>query len=231
VRMSSLLPGLLSSYRLFFCLCVVCVAASAAVPQSSRRAAGPAASSAPDRAVEEERLELERARFDFEKEKYRSELDERRRASHAEILKAAIGAAPFVVAIIGLWFESSKRRREEALQRESREKNEILQFQLKAAEITFDVRNSGEIGPKAAALAQLFPDRVPKDFAKNLNPDEIRFGPPTIEAKLKLLELLSQCSSQRAVILRIWGHMFPRDKDYPWFQSLCADGVVTRASD
>ena len=197
--------------------------------------------------VEERKLELEIKKFefekneklDFEKKKFSEEMDHKRLDSSRENRKMWVEfcgvAVPLLVAIIGVWVETYKRRVEESAQRISQEESEKLQFQLKAAEIAFDVRNSREIQPKAAALAQLFPERLPKDFAKNLDPDTIRFGPPATEAKLELLKLLAQYPNQRTVILRTWGHMFPLDTgkwkasehpNYAWFDGVLNDPSI-----
>ena len=194
--------------------------------------------------VEQRKLDLERDKFEFEKKKYGEELVQKQRDSDHESIKTWIAGVavivPLWVAIIGFWLESRKRRLEDYAQRVSREKSEELQFQLKAAEIAFDVRNSREIQPKAAALAQLFPGRLPANFAKNLDPETIRFGPPATEAKLELLKLLAQYPTQRTVILRTWGHMFPADTgkwkssehpNYAWFEGVLGDSSINVNAD
>jgi hypothetical protein len=220
------------------CFSLLCASACCAVdvPQSP---VTPHVSSDRSASVEERKLDLETAKFEFEKKKYGEEMVKRQRDSHRESIQTWIGGGvvivPILLAIIGVWVEAYKRRVEESAQRVSREESEKLQFQLKAAEIAFDVRNSREIQPKAAALAQLFPERLPKHFAKNLDPDTIRFGPPATDAKLELLKLLAQYPTQRTVILRTWGHMFPTDigkwkasehPNYAWFDGVLSDPNV-----
>lgn len=218
-----------------------CASASAAAPVSADQLVIPAANSNRNSGIEERKLDLERAKFEFEKEKHKSETDQKRQDSRNELIKAIVAAVslgvPFLVAIIGLWAEGRNRRHDEIAQRQSREKNEELQFQLKAAEIALDVRISAEIRPKAEALAQLFPGRLPQDFARNLDPEMIHFGLPNAEAKMELLKLLSQYPGERDVTLRIWGHMFPADTgkwrrsehpDYSWFKAILEDATIVQ---
>lgn len=213
----------------------------AAAPVTADRIAAPAPNGEKSSGVEEKKLDLERAKFEFEKVKYKDELDQKRRDSQNDLIKTVVAAlslgVPFLIAVIGVWAESRNRRRNDIAERDSREKNEKLQFQLKAAEIALDVRNSGEIQPKAAALAQLFPDRLPQNFAKNLDPETIRFGPPTTDAKMELLKLLAQYPNERGAILRIWSHMFPADVgkwnksehlDYSWFKAIIDDANLNK---
>ena len=223
---------------LFGCFCLLCASACCAmdVPHPP---VTPNANSNRSASVEERKIDLETAKFEFEKKKYSEEMVQRRRDSNRESLQTWIGGGvvivPILVAIIGVWVEAYKRRLAESDQRLSREQSEKLQFQLKVAEIAFDVRNSREIQPRAAALAQLFPDRLSTDFANNLDPDKIRFGPPATDAKVELLKLLAQHPTQRTVILQTWRHMFPENSanwkasahpNYSWLDSVLSDPSI-----
>lgn len=207
---------------------------------ASQAAANQVSKSQTNSGIEEKKLDLDREKLAFEKTKHKDEIDQKKQDSHNDLVKIIVSAAslgiPLIVAIIGFWVEARNRRKNEEIERASREQNETLQFQLKAAEIALDVRNSAEIQPKAAALAQLFPKRLPNNFAKDFDPEAIRFGPPITESKIKLLELLAQYPNERTNILRIWGHMFPGDTGkkksdlaaYLWFNAILDDEMLDK---
>lgn len=203
--------------------------------------AAPKASTSSNFSVDEEKIQLDRERLDFESEKFSKEMSLKASEARTEWLKALISgiaiAVPITLAVIGIWHESKNRRDDAKRELESRQANEKLQFQLKAAEIALNAPDAGQVKQKAEALMQMFPERLPEGWAKNLTPAKFWFGPGR-ESRLELLKILAECPSQRASILKIWSYLFPGDKTgwkepvggYYWLEEILKDTSLNRDS-
>src|ERR1700757_3961056 len=106
------------------CFILICASACCAV-DASQSPVTPPVSSDRSSTVEQRKLDLETAKFEFEKRKYGEEMVQRQRESSRASIQTWIGAGvvivPILVAIIGVWVEAYKRRVEESAQRVSRE--------------------------------------------------------------------------------------------------------------
>ena len=85
-------------------------------------------------------------------------------------------------------------------------------FELKAAEIVMNSENPFSAYAKAEALLELFPNRIPKNFAAHLKPDELS-GPGIEELKI-LLPLLMEHTTKRQEILGLWKQILPADTSW-----------------
>ena len=146
-----------------------------------------------------------------------------------ELWRAAIQgitiSGPIIAALIAAWYARKNFLEEQRLARQSREEDqrlerearvdeEKLQFQLKAAEIALNAQDSGQVRTKARILATLFPERLPRNFADDFNPNLLRFGPGGPQFRLDLLRLLMQYPERREDLVQFWGLMFPGDKGW-----------------
>lgn len=149
--------------------------------------------------VEREKLEIERRKLDIDQERLRVE---RFRAwwTGVSIFVPVIVAAASVV--IAVWSQREAAR---------------SSFEIKAAEIVMSTDNPYTTHGKAAALAMLFPDRLPANFAKSFDPETFTGALPIDEAefnaKKELLKLLiDRRDADRRKLLADWKQLFPEDK-------------------
>ena len=112
---------------------------------------------------------------------------------------------PLLIAA-GTFFYNSQNQREQAR----------IDFKLKAAEIVLNAQGPTEAKNKAAAMAALFPDYLPSDFAENFKP--LDYGSPKISTpQIELLTLIIEHPDQRNEIIDMWLHVAPFDK---WAEKL-----------
>jgi hypothetical protein len=130
--------------------------------------------------VEREKLELERAKVELEGEKLKVE--------KFKALWTGISImVPLLVAVItigfGVWsqmkqsqnqFEIQKLQAE--IQSELQRQQARSQFEIKAAEIVMNTETPLGAQTKAKALANMFPDRLPSNFAASFDPDSYSIG-------------------------------------------------------
>jgi len=81
--------------------------------------------------------------------------------------------AAFTLAL-GVWNQNQQAR----LQRETQERAERAQFELKAAELVLNEKGPVGAKNKAKALQALFPDKLPKDFVSSFNPADFEGKKP-----------------------------------------------------
>ena len=177
--------------------------------------------------LDERRLKLEEARFAFDQKKY-----ERDRGLEWGKAWAAIGSV-LVTLGVGLSayiFQVRARRRDEA-----------LQFQLKAAEIVMDARDTNQASRKAEFLTKLFPGRL--DLLETaLKAQHFPFFGRSQETREDLLKVLAQHPESRGDIIRAWEILFPWDSTdsrwatksddqrnaYRWFDELKKDELLNQ---
>ncbi len=112
---------------------------------------------------------------------------------------------PLLIAV-GTFFYNSQNQREQAR----------IDFKLKAAEIVLNAQGPTEAKNKAAAMAALFPDYLPSDFAEDFTP--LDYGSPKISSpQIQLLTLILEHPDQRNEIIDMWLQVAPFDK---WAEKL-----------
>ncbi len=62
---------------------------------------------------------------------------------------------------------------------------------------------------KANAIQSLFPNKLPKDFAKSFDPEQ--FGSDSSVSRIELLKMMSAKPEHAMDILAMWKAMFPDD--------------------
>ena len=175
--------------------------------------------------IESQRLALDRERLAFERQKYERDSILEQRKMWATVASVFV---PFSLGVLAYWAQALAQR-----------KQERLQFQLKAAELIMDARDTTEVKRKAELLKKLFPERL-----KDLKLDEKRY--PSFsrsqETRLELLKLFAEFPETRGDVLRAWGMLFPwesersgwsakeqTEKDeYRWFDELSADKTLSQ---
>jgi hypothetical protein len=141
-------------------------------------------------ALERDRLELERAKFESDRSLGERRLRQERVDRYVTVAGIAI---PILVAGLALWGNLQTAKT-----------NADSEFRLKAAELSL----TGAIGPstirqRAQALRDLFPDRLPADFANDITGGEFLLGTPD-EFRLRILEdaaSKAQCAEQ---VIGLW---------------------------
>ncbi len=88
-------------------------------------------------------------------------------------------------------------------------------FELKAAELAFDTEGPVGTFNKARALAALFPDKLPTDFAATFDPN--KYGVSRSEPRFELLKLITEYPDQKNDIIEMWLKLFP---DHTWAEDL-----------
>src|SRR5262245_56919808 len=91
------------------------------------------------------------------------------------------------------------------------------QFEIKAAEIVLQTRSPGEASDKAIVLKELFPNRLPENFAQSFNPEKfLSYSPDIISEKLELLKILQgKKIAEMKDLVRLWILLYPEDTAGP----------------
>jgi hypothetical protein len=112
---------------------------------------------------EREKIMIEREKLNIEREKLKLE----RFKSWWTGISIVI---PIIVAVAGIFFSIWSLNQQAKLQSEIQAQQERSQFEIKAAEIVMSSEGPIKAQAKARALANLFPDRLPPNFAASFNP-------------------------------------------------------------
>jgi hypothetical protein len=177
--------------------------------------------------IENRKVSLDSARFAFEQQKYERdhELEERK------AMYTALGLLlPLYGALVAY-----------VIQVRARKKDETLQFQLKAAEIVMDARDTNQVKRKAELLTKLFPGRL-RELEGALKQNDYPYFGRSNETREELLKLLAQYPEGRSEILRAWALLFPWDSAdsgwskksdadkglYKWLDELARDAVLSQ---
>ena len=169
--------------------------------------------------IEEQRLDLDRDRLNFDKQKYDPTLETLEAVTPIASVLATVGFA-----FLAYFIQLRIRRRDEA-----------LQFQLKAAEVFMAAPDANQAKRRAEFLSRLFPKRlgVLQTVLRDDGEDWPYFG-RSIGSRKELLDLLAQHPESRAEIIRAWEILFPWNSttsewakkpkeekaDYRWFDEL-----------
>lgn len=84
------------------------------------------------------------------------------------------------------------------------------EFQIKAAEIVTRFQDPDEMKGRALILSQLFPDKLPHDFAESFNPIPFR-GETHFAIKIDLLKFIIQNKQHKQEIIQMWKELLPAD--------------------
>lgn len=132
----------------------------------------------------------DRDRFEFDR------YNEQRKAK-IEIWKGVIsGVALLVPLLIGVYSIRAQSR---------------MNFELKAAEIVMNARNVFGVRTRADVLRDLFPDKLPPDFADSFDPEKHTSRGPSPESKLELLKLIVAHPEREKDIVQLWRRMYISD--------------------
>jgi len=113
--------------------------------------------------IEREKLEIERRKIELEQEKIKIERSKARWTAISIIVPLIVAA---ITVIFGLWNQTKQAR----IQAEIQAQQARNEFELKAAEMILKTETPLEAHTKARALAEMFPDRLPRDFASSFDP-------------------------------------------------------------
>lgn len=157
------------------------VLASAPLALASQESPAPAISSP----LEKQRLEVERQRLELERKRLDMERTNR-------LVTLGAVAVPLVVAWLTLRAQARSA------------------FDLKAAELVLGAPSPWAAEARAAVLQQLFPRRLPANFAQSF--DKRNFpGARKYEMKLEILRQLIEHPDRKGAILEDWQRAFPGD--------------------
>lgn len=155
-------------------------------------------------------VSLEREKLSIEREKLEVE---RIKAKWNAIAVVVPLLAAILTVAFGLWTHNQ--------QAES-------QFEIKVAEIVMQSGSPMEALGRAQAFMAMFPDRLPKDFAKPFDPQEFtnqETGVP--ESKKEFLILLADKGLTKEEIVKIWKHLFPGDE---WMKDFSLESVLSNSN-
>jgi hypothetical protein len=141
--------------------------------------------------IEKQKLAFEREKIDLEKTK--------------AWLMAGTIVIPLLVAILTVYFQLRT-----AFQ--IKESDARTAFELKAAEIVLSSGGPKKAKARATVLSQLFPNRLPENFAESFNPS-IMPGSQHAD-KLEFLKLALERPDKRADLIALWKELFPWDNEW-----------------
>jgi hypothetical protein len=129
-----------------------------------------------------EGLNLDVEKVAIEKEKLLLERDKMKLETHKVWLTGASIFIPLLIAAISFsisFYTSAQQAKLQTQLQAKQAENQLAmqerqakdQFELKAAEIAMNARTPLEAKTKAKALANLFPDRLPSNFAESFDPN------------------------------------------------------------
>ena len=92
------------------------------------------------------------------------------------------------------------------------DKQAQARFQLKAAELVLAAQSANQARASAEALATMFPEQLPRDFAARFPADLPAFGPDITQAKIDMLKLMAARSPKSSEpLIKLWCQFFPED--------------------
>lgn len=164
--------------------------------------------------MDEDELELERQKLQWEREKliksHELELEKLKKENGLNFKNTIPGISIIVsalIVIVTLWVNEQNQIDQNKADRELARMTASFDFQLKAAEIVMNSDNPGEARSKAIALKRFFKNMLPEDFGDNFNTTDL--GGPN---KAKIIDLLAEYPNNRAQILRDWALLWPNDE-------------------
>jgi hypothetical protein len=156
-------------------------------------------------AIEREKIAMERERLDLEPQKLR---EERCRT----LLTAGSIFGSVLIAALTFFYHICALHQEAALAHELQVVEAQAAFELKAAEIVMDTQTPLAAKNRTRALADLFPDRLPSDFAITFDP-AVYGGSTPLEARIELFRALVEYPDRALEIHSLWSDAFP-SKDW-----------------
>lgn len=125
--------------------------------------------------IEEKKLALEEKKVEIEFEKLRVERLKGWTTGGSIVISLLIAALTLA---FGIWSQHKQvmtqidlQNRQAKAQLELQEQNAKAQFEIKAAEIVMNTNSPRVTRNKAQALANLFPDHLPSNFAESFDPN------------------------------------------------------------
>jgi hypothetical protein len=194
-------------------LCVALIAPGMAIISTSRSEAqtvGASSTRSP------ESIELEKLKFEFEKG-----LEANKLAIEREKMWITGGSLliPLLLGVITLAWQSWTTAKQ-------KERDASDAFELKAAEIIFKSESPLAARNIARAIAFLYPNRLPKEFAKAFDPKQFTGGGARYEAKLEVFKAACAKVQTPDQVYNIWFKIFPGDE---WIKPLVHAPVVSPA--
>ena len=180
-----------------------------------------------DKELGNARLSLDERRLALDKQKYEQDHELERQKNFWSIVALA---GPLIAGVAAYIFQIWTRKREEA-----------LQFELKAAEIVMNARDTNEAKNKAELLTMLFRGRL-QALELALGKEQFPYFGRSVERREELLKTLAQYPETRADVIRAWELFFPWDgegtgwskksaaekKAYNWFNELKKDELLNK---
>ena len=162
--------------------------------------------------VDERRLELDRDRLEFEKQKFvvetKRENDELENEKTKQIWSAASAIAPIIAALFTLGYSVWSFRKQSVAAATLQNDTAKLQFDMKAAEIAFAGKTPEAVENRAKLLKKIFGKRLPDNFPPHFEPEEHGGGKEAPEGKLAFVEMLLKYPGQDQKIFRLWSELF-----------------------
>jgi hypothetical protein len=152
--------------------------------------------------------ELENKKLVIEREKLRIE------GSTSKWWSPISALGPLIIALGTLIFSILSFQSQGKQQANMQLQAAKLQFEIKAAEIAFSGKTALAVLNRAKALKRIFPDRLPQDFTKAYDPEELVGVKEPSEEKKFFLELLLKYPGKQADVIDLWEKLFPGDEEW-----------------
>jgi hypothetical protein len=147
--------------------------------------------------LEFKKLELEKQRIQLEQKKLEIERSKARWTSVSILVPLLVIA---VTVGLNIWSQNQQARSD---------------FEIKAAEIVLSADKPSEASAKAKALQDLFPDRLPENFAESFQ-TEVYSG-PSAAPRTEILHLIVEHPDYKQEIIDMWRQLFP---SHAWVENL-----------
>jgi hypothetical protein len=181
----------------------------------------------PDPDLERAKLQLDRERFEHDKELARERFDHEQQLDKSKTseekrrtwLTAGSIFIPLLIAALTFANASFTQDRQAEDQLALQAQQAQAEFELKAADIVMASDSAAGTYNKARAMRALFPNRLPLDFADSFNPSDFTSSNEAgvVQSKKELLNLLADHPSERQQIIDTWKYLFPDDE---WVKDL-----------
>lgn len=213
------------------------VSSEAAYAQAKPSSSGATASKPPSgktpSAKEEESLAVQRERLEMDKQKFASDratekekLDLERSKLKVEQSKVLWSALSTIVPLLGVLltvvYSMWSFKKQTALQIAAQNEAAKLDFEIKAAEITFAGKSPQAVRNRGNALKAMFGGRLPGRFLEGFDPKTYGGDKEAPEDKKFFLELLLKYPDKKTEIVKYWDQLFPGD--HQWIERVTLEG-------
>lgn len=162
--------------------------------------------------VDERKLQLDRDRLDFDKQKFMTEnaieKEKLQRDQSHEMWTALSTLLPFLAGFFTLGYSVWSFRRQATETARLQNESARLQFEMKAAEIAFAGKTPTAVQNRAGVLKTMFGERLPGAFPAPFDVKSYGEKDESPAEKLQFLELLLKYPDHQQQAVELWAALF-----------------------